>query len=118
MKRKVFSVSITDCRVDTFTVGGRGGSGKDTSNTGVRITHEPSGAVGKASDTRMQSHNKKLAFVRMAESKEFQVWARLTAAKLSTGKSVEDIVEEAMTPKNIKVEVKENGVWVAEAPKA
>lgn len=38
-KQLLFSVTIKDCRVDTFTVGGNGGSGKDTSNTGVRVTH-------------------------------------------------------------------------------
>jgi len=115
MPRKlVFSVGINDCRVDTFTVGGHGGAGKDTSNSGVRITHPPSGAVGKATDTRQQSKNKKLAFVRMAETKAFKAWVKLTAAKLATGKSLEDRVEEAMEPKNIKVEVKKEGIWVAE----
>ena len=112
-KKLVFSVSIKDCRVDTFTVGGHGGSGKDTSNTGVRVTHEPSGATGKSTETRQQSKNKQLAFVRMAESKEFQTWARLTAARLATGKSVDELVEDAMAPENIKTEVKEDGKWIA-----
>lgn len=41
MKNKVllFSVTIKDCKTEAFTVGGRGGSGKDTSNTGCRVTH-------------------------------------------------------------------------------
>ena len=114
MRKKLFSVSITDCRVDTFTVAGPGGGGKDTSNTGVRITHLPSKAVGKSSDTRRQSKNKQLAFVRMGKSKEFQIWARVIACTLLTGKSIEDKVNEAMVPANIKVEVQENGIWVAE----
>ena len=112
MKKKLFSVTIDDCRVDTFTVGGNGGSGKDTSNTGVRVTHEPSGAVGRCVDTRSQAKNKRIAFVQMARSKEFQSWVRLTAARLSTGKSVDELVEESMAPKNIKTEVKEDGKWV------
>lgn len=111
-KKLMFSVGIGDCRVDTFTVGGHGGSGKDTSNTGVRITHEPSGAVGKSTETRQQSKNKQLAFIRMAASKEFWTWARLTAARLATGKSIDEQVEEAMAPENIKTEVKEDGKWV------
>ncbi len=36
-KQLLFSVTIKDCKCDAFTVGGRGGSGKDTSNTGVRV---------------------------------------------------------------------------------
>lgn len=40
-KNKVllFSVTIKDCDVGTFTVKGPGGGGKDTSQTGVRVTH-------------------------------------------------------------------------------
>lgn len=114
-RKKLFSVSISDCKVDTFTVGGRGGSGKDTSNTGVRVTHEASGAVGKASDTRSQSHNKQLAFVRMAETKDFQHWARLTAAKMQGQKSIGELVDEAMAPENIKVELRKDGVWIDES---
>jgi protein subunit release factor A len=38
-KKLLFTITIKDCRVDSFTVGGNGGSGKDTSNTGARVTH-------------------------------------------------------------------------------
>lgn len=38
-KHLLFSVTIKDCRVDAFTPGGNGGSGKDTCNSGCRITH-------------------------------------------------------------------------------
>lgn len=81
MKKLLFSVTIKDCRVDTFTVGGRGGSGKDTSNTGVRITHLDSGAVGISSDTRSQRKNKELAFERMANSTKFKTWHKIETAK-------------------------------------
>lgn len=35
----LFSVTIADCEVGTFTVKGPGGGGKDTSRTGIRVTH-------------------------------------------------------------------------------
>ncbi len=38
-KKLLFSITIKDCKVDAFTVGGNGGAGKDTSNTGCRVTH-------------------------------------------------------------------------------
>lgn len=107
-REKVFTVTIKDCRVDTFTVGGAGGSGKDTSSTGVRITHQPSGAVGRAVESRSQGKNKALAFRRMGESKAFQAWAKLQA---SSQRSVESIVEEAMAPENIKVEYRDGKGW-------
>jgi protein subunit release factor A len=115
-KEKLFSVSIKDCEIQTFTVGGPGGGGKDTSNTGVRIIHRPSGAVGEGREERRQAENKQKAFRRMAESKQFQTWARRMAAELITGKSVEEKVDEALAPGNIKVELRCEGRWVSATP--
>lgn len=114
VRKLVFSVGIHDCKVDTFTVGGHGGAGKDTSNTGVRITHPPSGAIGKASDTRSQFRNKQLALKRMAETEGFRAWARLEASRLAGVPTIDEQVDEAMDPKNLKVEVQLNGAWVNE----
>lgn len=112
-KQKLFSVSIKDCRVDTFRSGGKGGQNQNKVESGVRIVHEPSGAVGEARDSRDQLINKRNAFKRMAESDKFQLWCKLTASELLTGKSVEDRVEEAMASENLRVEVRDaNGKWV------
>lgn len=111
MRKKLFSVHLSDCRVDTFTVPGHGGGGKDTSNTGVRVTHEPSGAVGKGTETRSQHKNKVIAFRRMAETKAFRVWVAMQAAKLD-GYDIDKAVDAAMDPNNLKVEQRVNGVWV------
>jgi protein subunit release factor A len=115
VKEKLFSVTIDDCRVDTFTVGGNGGGGKDTSNTGVRVTHLASKASAICVDGRSQFKNKQVAFRRMGETKEFRTWVKRRAAELSTGKTVEQLVEEMMDPKNIKVEVRnQDGKWEEE----
>lgn len=110
----LFSVTIKDCRVDTFTVGGHGGAGKDTSNTGVRITHLASSAVGECTESRSQAKNKQTAWVRMANSKTFQAWHKRKLAELSTGKTIEERVDEEMAIRNLKVEGRdENGRWVS-----
>lgn len=106
-KRLLFSVSIKDCEIQTFTVGGPGGGGKDTSNTGVRLTHKPSGAVSTAREERSQQTNKVRAFRRLCETKEFKTWHRLTVARLSGEKPIEQQVDEAMAPENLKIEVKD-----------
>ena len=112
VRKKLFSVGIADCNVQTFTVGGHGGSGKDTSNTGVRIVHPPSGAVGECQEERSQLTNKRIAMRRLGESKKFLVWARLRAAELQSGKSIDQLVDESMSPNNIKVEVRNSvGKW-------
>jgi len=113
--KPLFSVTIKDCEVQTFTVGGHGGSGKDTSNTGVRILHKHSGAVGRAVDTRSQQKNKELAFRRMAESKTFQSWAKLRASLMTEHKSIDERVEELMQPDNLKVEYRTQKGWIVPA---
>lgn len=111
-KRLSHSVTIADCRVDCFTVGGHGGGGKDTSNTGVRVTHEPSGASAEGTRSRSQLANKRAAFRVMGESKLFQIWARAEAARRSGQKSVDELVGEAMADKNLRLERRNaDGIW-------
>lgn len=113
VRSKLFSVSIQDCKVDTFTCGGKGGSGKDTSNNGVRVTHPPSGAVGEGRRQRHQLANKRAAFTQMAKSIAFTKWAGLEASRLSSGKSISQLVEESMEPENLKIEVRDaEGKWI------
>lgn len=101
----LFTVTIKDCDVQTFTVGGNGGSGKDTANTGVRVVHRASGAAGRAVDTRSQKKNKQLAFKRMAESKEFKAWHKLECAKrLGQIEEINKTVNEQLLDKDIKIE--------------
>ena len=38
-KHKLFSVTLDDCRVDTFCSGGKGGQHQNATKSGVRITH-------------------------------------------------------------------------------
>ncbi len=104
---KLFSVTIADCRVDTFRAGGKGGQNQNKVESGVRIVHEASGAVGEARDSRDQLHNKRAAWRRMTETEEFKRWIRAEVARL-TGQVVEtpeQIVARWMKPENLKIEV-------------
>lgn len=108
----LFSVTLADCEVQTFTVGGHGGSGKDTSNTGVRIIHHPSGARGECREHRSQLQNKRAAMRRLGESRSFKLWAKLQAAGKHFAR-IESAVEAALDPRFVRVEVKdEKGRWV------
>jgi len=111
-KEKLFSVTKADLRIDTFRSGGKGGQNQNKVNSGVRIVHIPSGAVGEARDERDQLQNKKLAFKRMCDSKVFQSWIKVEAArKMGTLDRIEAEVEAEM--KKVKVESKnEEGRWV------
>jgi len=76
-KKLVFSVTAKDLRIDTFRAGGKGGQNQNKVNSGVRITHDASGAVGESREHRDQLHNKRAAFQRMTETKEFKSWIDL-----------------------------------------
>jgi protein subunit release factor B len=100
-KRLVFRVTIDDCRVDTFRAGGKGGQNQNKRESGVRITHPSSGAVGESREERSQLANKRKAWKRMGESHAFQTWARARAAGVPT---IDEIVDEAMSNENLLIE--------------
>ena len=108
----IVRVTAKDCRWDYFKASGAGGQKRNKTSSAVRCTHDPSGAVGTASDTRSQSKNRELAFYRMASSDEFNKWLRLEVAR-QTGEQerIEKRVETQMQPENLKVEGRVNGKW-------
>ena len=112
MKKLLFSVTKNDLEIETFRSGGKGGQNQNKRDTGVRIRHRKSGAVGEARDQRSQDQNKKSAFKRMVESKKFQIWLKKEAWKqMGLLNDVGDAVDEQM--KHIKIESKDqNGRWV------
>jgi len=112
-KTLILSVTLDDCRVDTFRSGGKGGQNQNKVSSGVRIVHELSGAVGEARDSRDQLHNKRSAFKRMVEKPEFKKWLRIETSRRCGNPTPEQLVEETMRPENIRIEVRNaGGQWV------
>lgn len=104
---------MKDCEFQTFRCSGSGGQKVNKTASGVRIIHKLSGAVGQATDERSQYQNKKLAFERMAKSDKFQKWLRIEASKRMGEKSIDEIVDEQMQEKNLKIEIKDgNNKWI------
>lgn len=54
------------CEVTFFVAGGPGGQHRNRVETGVRLTHRPTGLVVTATERRSQSANREVAFERMA----------------------------------------------------
>lgn len=113
-KELLFSVTLKDCDVQTFRSGGKGGQNVNKVETGVRVVHKESGAVGQSTDERSQLQNKKTAFKRMVAHPKFRFWVAERRREIETGKTAEERVAEMMKPEYIKVEVKENGLWTDE----
>lgn len=73
-KKLLFSITKDDFEVQTFRSGGKGGQHQNTTESGVRIIHKESGAVGESRSERSQHINKKLALERLVESPKFKIW--------------------------------------------
>lgn len=107
-KELMLSVSIKDCEVQTFRVGGHGGQKVNKTSSGVRVIHAPSGARAESRDTRSQYANKRSAFIKMTETVAFKIWMN---RQLMTGPTAEQRVEQDMAPENLLVEVRDSGMW-------
>lgn len=88
MKHLLFSVSVKDCEQQFFRVSGAGGGGKDTSSSGVRLIHHPSGARAEGRETRFHKTNRKSAFLKLIETAEFKVWHKAEVQRLLKIKDV------------------------------
>jgi protein subunit release factor B len=109
MRTKINLVNKDDLVIQTFRAGGSGGQNQNKRNTGVRIKHPASGAVGEARDSRHQHQNRKAAFERMVASKRFQSWMRIQLGKESVIEaSVDQSIRDAT---DLKVERRVGGRW-------
>jgi protein subunit release factor B len=95
-------VTLDDCDVQAFQAGGKGGQHQNHSNTGVRVVHRASGAVGVSRTERSQLLNKRNAFRRMAESGKFRAWVNRQVWE--NGRDMEAEVRRTMQPHNLLIE--------------
>lgn len=114
MAELLFSITATDCDWFYTRGTGKGGQKRNKTSSHVRCVHRASGAVGQSDDTRSQHQNKRIAFRRMAESKEFLAWHKLEVSR-RTGEvaQIEERVAAAMRPHLLKEEVFSGGKWNA-----
>ena len=111
MTDSLLSVTAHDCRWEYFRGTGAGGQKRNKTSNCARCTHEPSGAVGEARESRSQRDNRELAFGRMARSDKFQTWLRLEIAR-RTGQElqIQEAVERSLH--NVRLEIhNDDGLW-------
>ena len=105
MKQLLFSLTSRDFEFQTFCTGGNGGQHRNAKQNGVRCIHLASGARAEHRDGRDQRKNKEEAFQKCAETSQFKAWHRIeTLKRMGLLKEINERVDEAMSPKNIRVE--------------
>ncbi len=118
-KKLLFSITKKDFDMQTFSVPGAGGGGKDTSSNGVRLVHRDSGAVGEGRQSRSLTQNRKEAFTKLVASKKFKDWHKIECAR-RMGQPIAETPEQiysrvdamiaaGLKDGSIKVEVLPNG---------
>lgn len=114
----LFSVTKNDFEMQRFRVGGKGGQKVNKTNSGVRLIHKASGARGEGRDSRFFEQNRKAAFLKLVETKEFKAWHAIETARRLYGEfKVEEIVKMELQPENLRFEVKDDrGRWVVVEP--
>jgi len=61
---------LAQCRVETFRSGGKGGQHQNTTDSGVRLVHEPTGVRAASRNDRSQHRNKAIALERLRQKLE------------------------------------------------
>jgi len=112
-KNRVLCLTKNDFVVEYTCGSGKGGQHRNRKKTAVRIKHLPSGQEAYCADERNQRQNQNKAFGKLVE--RMIPWIRREhAAALGNEIAIEERVEKAMRPGNIKVEVRQDGQWVGE----
>ena len=110
-KEILFSVTANDCEWSYTKGTGSGGQKKNKTSSAVHCMHRPSGAHGYSEASRSQLDNKREAFTKMANSKEFKEWHKMETMRRNGQMAVIDAIVEREI-KKIKIEVHdEQGRW-------
>jgi len=114
-RQHIFSITKKHLKIQTFRAGGKGGQHQNKTDSAVRIIHSASGAVGESRSERSQYQNKRIALKRLVDTGKFKSWVSRAMMEITSGKTIEQRVDEQMQNRNLKIETKdENGRW---APK-
>lgn len=115
-RKLLFSVTKNDCEWSYTRGTGAGGQKRNKTSSAVHCSHRPSGAHGYSEASRSQHENKRDAFVKMAQSKEFQQWNRLEAMKrIGLLDEIDRKVDYELIH-NTKIEIRIDGRWTEVKP--
>ena len=79
----LFSITEKGCKFDYYKGSGKGGQKRNKTENCVRCRHIPSGAMATSEEGRSKDLNKRRAFKKMSETKEFKIWMKREVSIIS-----------------------------------
>ena len=110
-KELLFSVTSKDLGITYFSGTGAGGQHRNRNQNCGLLRHSASGAIVTGLSHKERKSNIKEAFNNLVNNSKFKLWHTRRIFECQEGKTIEQIVDELLSPNNLKVETKENGKW-------
>lgn len=110
-RERIRLASKEDFDVSYFCGSGKGGQARNKVASGVQIIHRESGAMGRASDSRSQADNKKVAFKRLLETPKMKYWLNKQLFEIRERQTMEEAIERDTTDDKLKYEIFKDGKW-------
>lgn len=113
----LFTVTAKDFDITHIRGSGPGGQHRNKTSTGVRLVHRASGATAESTEHKSQDQNRREAWRKIRETREWERWFRDMVAETMGRPTVGQRVERAMRPENITTQVLDDRQrWVTVAP--
>ena len=111
-RERVTILSKKDLQISYFCGSGAGGQARKKVASGVKIRHEESGAIGRASDSRSQHDNKVAAFKRLIADPRMKFFLAKKVQEVRLGETLEANIAKETSPDKCKFEIKNaTGQW-------
>ncbi len=100
----LFTLSPKDFEVTYFSGKGKGGQYRNRHKNCVRIKHPASGALVTGQSYRSRKQNMDEAKRNLIKHPKFRLWLNRMVFEYTSGKTIDEIVDEMMAPENLKIE--------------
>lgn len=110
---------LAQCRLERFRASGPGGQHRNKTDSAVRLTHEPTGVVGFASERRSQHQNRTVALVRLRRGIALEVRSRLPLDMYHPPPTLQRILPQSVQaerPRKQRVGPKHREFWTGVGP--
>ncbi len=108
----LFSVTKKDFDIHYFSGTGAGGQHRNRHMNSVRLYHPDSGAKSTGQSSKSRQANLREAFKGIRDNPKFKLWYNRKVHECLCNKTIEELVNESMDKKNIKIETKDDdGKW-------